>query len=175
MWPPGPKLYGDKVNVSPWYMYWLLAVEKYDFLSVWFSGKRLSFWNTSVNQQSQYTIRNLISKLAPNWLTIDVTLFWDRQLAFCKRDLNLRPNLSFNHLKMIKVCTLTWFLSHFFVFLLWIIVENAPGGRIFARFYRPRGGGFELFLPGGGNSTIKKIARGMVRLGIDWYIKTFTY
>ena len=34
----------------------------------------------SVNQQSQYTIRNLISKLAPNWLTnvkvIDLTFFF---------------------------------------------------------------------------------------------------
>ena len=33
-------------------------------------------------QQSQYTIRNLISKLAPNWLTnvkvIELTFFWDR-------------------------------------------------------------------------------------------------
>ena len=40
---------------------------------------------------------------------------------------------------------------------------------VLARFYWPRGGGFELFLPGGGgNSPIKEIARdGMVRLGID--------
>ena len=55
---------------------------KKDFLNVRFSGKRLSLWNISVDQQSQYTIRNLISRLAPNWLTnvkvIDLTFFWDR-------------------------------------------------------------------------------------------------
>ena len=32
------------------------------------------------------------------------------------------------------------------------------GGGVFARFYRPGGRwGFELFLPGGGNSPIKKL------------------
>ena len=36
------------------------------------------------------------------------------------------------------------------MFLLWIIEENAHGNCVFARFYRPGGGGgFELFLPGG--------------------------
>ena len=36
-----------------------------------------------------------------------------------------------------------------------------PGGGVFARFYRPGGGGFELlFCAGAGNSPIKKIARG---------------
>ena len=52
---------------------------KNDFLNVSFSGKWLSFWNISVNQQPQYPI---ISKLAPNWLTnvkvFDLTIFWDR-------------------------------------------------------------------------------------------------
>ena len=38
-----------------------------------------------------------------------------------------------------------------------LLVFIGPGG----------GGGFELFLPGGGNSPIKKLPRGMVRLGID--------
>ena len=63
------------------------------------------FWNTSVNEQSQCTIRNLISKLALNWLT---------------------------NVKVI------------------IIEENAPGGGVLARCYRPRSGAFELFLPGVG-------------------------
>ena len=54
------------------------------------------------------------------------------------------------------------------MFLLRIIEENAPGGGVLARFYRPGGGGFELsFCPGVGDSPIKKIARGVVRLGID--------
>ena len=54
----------------------------------------------------------------------------------------------------------------FFMFLLSIIEENAPGGGVLARFYRP--GGFELFFcPGGGEFAHQKIARGMVRLGID--------
>ena len=38
--------------------------------------------NNSVNQQCQYTIRKLISKLAPSWFkdvkVIDLTFFWDR-------------------------------------------------------------------------------------------------
>ena len=38
-----------------------------------------------------------------------------------------------------------------------LLVFIGPGG----------GGGFELFLPGGGNSPMKKLPRGMVRLGID--------
>ena len=41
--------------------------------------------NISVNQQSQYTIRNLIPKLAPNWLTnvkvIDLTVFLGQALS----------------------------------------------------------------------------------------------
>ena len=42
------------------------------------------------------------------------------------------------------------------------------GGGVLARFYRPGGRGFELFFARRvGNSLIKKIARGMVRLGID--------
>ena len=36
-----------------------------------------------------------------------------------------------------------------------------PGGGVLARFYRPGGGGFELFFARGmGNSPIKKISRG---------------
>ena len=35
-----------------------------------------------------------------------------------------------------------------------------PRGGVLARFYRPGGVGFELFLPGGENSPIKKIAWG---------------
>ena len=46
-----------------------------------------------------------------------------------------------------------------------------PLGFVLARFYRPGGGAFELFLPGGGNSSIKNFpglfALGMIRLGID--------
>ena len=38
-----------------------------------------------------------------------------------------------------------------------LLVFIGPGG----------GGGFELFLPGGGNSPIKTFPKGMVRLGID--------
>ena len=48
-------------------------------------------------------------------------------------------------------------------------MENAPRGGVLACFYRPEGGGFELFLSGGGNSPIKKNCLGgeIVRLGID--------
>ena len=54
------------------------------------------------------------------------------------------------------------------MFLLCIIEENAPGGWILARFYRPRGGGFELFFwPGVGNLPIKKIA-GVLPGGGGW-------
>ena len=58
------------------------------------------------------------------------------------------------------------------MFLQWLIEENAHRGGILAHFYRPGGGAFELFcLPGEvGNLPIKKIAWGMVRTGIDWYI-----
>ena len=38
-----------------------------------------------------------------------------------------------------------------------LLVFIGPGG----------GGGFELFLLGDGNSPMKKLPRGMVRLGID--------
>ena len=67
--------------------------------------------------------------------------------------------------------------SHFFMFLLWIIEENAPGGGVLARFYMPEGWQFwTLFCQGVGNSPIKKLAgvlpRGMVRLGIDWYVRS---
>ena len=56
----------------------------------------------------------------------------------------------------------------FFMFLLWIIEENAPGvGFLFVFIGPGGGGGFELFLPEGGNSPIKKLPREMVRLGID--------
>ena len=51
-----------------------------------------------------------------------------------------------------------------------MIEENALGGEVLARFYRPGGVGvLNSFLPGVGNSPIKKIApgEGMVRLGID--------
>ena len=40
-----------------------------------------------------------------------------------------------------------------------------PGGGVLARFYKPRGGSFELFFCPGGNSPIKKIARGFARGG----------
>ena len=46
------------------------------------------------------------------------------------------------------------------MFLLWIIEENAPGGGVLARFYRPGDGAFELFLPGGREFAHQKIARG---------------
>ena len=47
------------------------------------------------------------------------------------------------------------------MFLWRIIEENAPGGGVLARFYKPRVGGLNSFLPGGvGNSPIKKIAPG---------------
>ena len=49
------------------------------------------------------------------------------------------------------------------MFLLWIIEENAPRGGVLARFYRPGGGAFELFLPGGGNLSIKKFPGGFAR------------
>ena len=43
-----------------------------------------------------------------------------------------------------------------------------PGGGVLARFYRSGAWGLELFFARGvGNLPIKKIARGMVRLGID--------
>ena len=49
---------------------------------------------------------------------------------------------------------------------------KCPQGWGLARFYRPGGGGFELFFClGVGNSPIKKLPGGMVRLGIDWYIR----
>ena len=52
-------------------------------------------------------------------------------------------------------------VSFFHVFRWRIIEENAPGGGILARLYRPGGKGFELlFARGVGNSPIKKIARG---------------
>ena len=38
-----------------------------------------------------------------------------------------------------------------------------PLSWILARFYRLGGGGFELFLPGGGNSPIKKLRGGFAR------------
>ena len=43
------------------------------------------------------------------------------------------------------------------MFLLLIIEENAPGGGVLARFYRPGGGGFELFLPGNGEFAHQKL------------------
>ena len=46
---------------------------------------------------------------------------------------------------------------------MWIIEENALGGGVLARFYRPGGGGFELFLPGGRNSPIKKMSGDFAR------------
>ena len=55
--------------------------------------------------------------------------------------------------------------------LLSIIEENAFGGGVLARFYRPGGGGFKLFLPGSGELPIKKLPGfclgGIVRLGTD--------
>ena len=39
--------------------------------------------------------------------------------------------------------------------------EKCPRGGVLARFYRPRGGGFELlFCPGGGKFAHQKIAQG---------------
>ena len=47
------------------------------------------------------------------------------------------------------------------MFLWWIIEENAPGGGVLARFYRPGDWGFELFFcPGGGEFAHQKVARG---------------
>ena len=47
-------------------------------------------------------------------------------------------------------------------------MRKMPRGGVLARFYRLGGWGFEVFLcPGVGNSPIKKLPRGMVRLGID--------
>ena len=43
------------------------------------------------------------------------------------------------------------------MFLLWIIEENAPGGGFQLVYIGLGGGGFELFLPRGGNSPIKKL------------------
>ena len=44
-----------------------------------------------------------------------------------------------------------------------------PRGEVLARFYRPRGGGFELFFAQGvGNSPIKKIALGFCPGGGGW-------
>ena len=37
------------------------------------------------------------------------------------------------------------------------------GGGVLARFYRPGDGASELFLPGGGNSSIKKFPGGFSR------------
>ena len=46
--------------------------------------------------------------------------------------------------------------------------KNAPGGGVFARFYRPGGGSFEvLFARGWGIRPSQKLAGGMVRLGIN--------
>ena len=51
-----------------------------DFLSVFRKTAFFLEHCVSVNQQSQYTIRNLITKLAPNWLAnvkvIDLTFFF---------------------------------------------------------------------------------------------------
>ena len=47
------------------------------------------------------------------------------------------------------------------------IVENALGGGVLARFYRPGGGVLNSFLPGGGEFAHQKNCPGMVRLGID--------
>ena len=54
------------------------------------------------------------------------------------------------------------------------VVNNwgkCPWGGVLARFYGPGGESFELFFAQVvGNSPIKKLPRGMVRLGIDCYI-----
>ena len=66
-------------------------------------------------------------------------------------------------------CSFTWFLSHFSMFLWWIIKENGPGGQLV--FIGPGVGVLNLlFAQGVGNSPIKKAPGGMVMLGIDWYI-----
>ena len=57
-------------------------------------------------------------------------------------------------------------VSFFVVF----IVENAPGGGVLARFYRPGVGVLNSFLPGGGEFAHQKNCPGgggVVRLGID--------
>ena len=86
------------------------------------------------------------------------------------------PTYLLYHLKMIKLCSFTLFLSHFFMLLLWIIEENAPLGWRFGSFLRPKGGSFELmFCPGGVEfAHLKRLnggfapgGGGVVRLGID--------
>ena len=61
-----------------------------------------------------------------------------------------------------KLCSFKYMISVSFFHV--FIVNNwgkCPWGGVFARFYRPGGRwGFELFLPGGGNSTVKKLPRG---------------
>ena len=72
---------------------------------------------------------------------------------------------------MIKLCSFTWFLSHFFMFLLRIIKENAPGGGVLAHFYRLGGWGFELFFcPGGGESAHQKNCPGGDGQAWNWLI-----
>ena len=56
----------------------------------------------------------------------------------------------------------------FFHVLDGIIEKNAPGVGVLARFYRPGGGGFELFFTRGwGIGPSKKIARGFCSGGGD--------
>ena len=61
-------------------------------------------------------------------------------------------------------------VSFFHVFMVnnW---EKCPGGGVLARFIGSGVGVLNSFFGERvGNSPIQKIARGMVRLGIDWYI-----
>ena len=86
---------------------------------------------------------------------------YQSKFAYNVNGFNWRPNLSFNHLKMIKSCSFTSFLSHFFHVFIVNNWEKCPGGGVLVRFYRPGGGGLNCFFARGvGNSPIKKIALG---------------
>ena len=51
-------------------------------------------------------------------------------------------------------------VSFFHIFIAGIIEENAPGGGVLARFYRPGVGVLNSFLPGGGEFAHQKICPG---------------
>ena len=74
---------------------------------------------------------------------------YQTKFAQCKRCLNWRPNLSFDHLKMINYAVLhAWFLSLFHVFI---------GGGVLARvFISPGGGVLNSFFPEGGEFALQK-------------------
>ena len=72
---------------------------------------------------------------------------------------------------MVKSRSLTWFQSHFFMFLWWIIEKNAPGVGFWLVFIGPGGGGLNSFLSRGwGIRPSKKLLGGFVRGdGKAWY------